>query len=89
MNNNKNMYSGLISPILIKTNLLMDTINNCNLYTPPPPPKINYKYLFLNIILPLFIIITLCLILRDRYKNKQELLKINKKKLLNTKHKIY
>ena len=48
MNNNKNMYSGLISPILIKTNLLMDTINNCNLYTPPPPPKINYKYKLLN-----------------------------------------
>ena len=73
------MYSGLINQSLLKSNLLIDTINNTNI----PNYKINYTYLIINYILPLLFFIFLCFYLKQRYTQKylseKKTLKNNKK----------
>ena len=64
------MSTGLINPLLIKSNLLMNTIN----YQPENVFNIDYKYLLINFIIPMFIFVILCIYLKSRYKNKLKFL---------------
>jgi hypothetical protein len=61
--------TGLINPLLLKSDLLKDTIN----YKPPDTSfNINIKYVMFNIIFPVLLILILCIILKQRYKAKLE-----------------
>jgi len=71
------MSTGLINPLLIKSNLLMNTIN----YQPENVFNIDYKYLLINFIIPMFIFVILCIYLKSRYKNKLKLEKQYKKNI--------